>query len=70
MKQNSFINQQNSDMIVADINDDNEEGGDVNVFQAIGSNQATFKQAILLLQRIVTQKRFDGIVWDTPFNYF
>ena len=32
MKQNSFINQQNSDLIVADINDENEEGGDVNVW--------------------------------------
>ena len=33
MKQNSFINQQNSDLIVAIyINDDNEEGGDVNVW--------------------------------------
>ena len=33
MKQNSFINQQNSDLIVAIyINDDNEEGGVVNVW--------------------------------------
>ena len=46
------------------------EGGDTNVFQTIGSSQVAFTQAIALIKRVVDQKQLDGIVWDTPYNYF
>ena len=35
---------------------------------SIGSFESKFKQAIALIVKIVEKPKFDGLVWDTPFN--
>jgi hypothetical protein len=46
------------------------EGSDVNFFKNIGSDYHKFEAAVGLIERVVREKELDGIVWDTPFNFF
>lgn len=38
------------------------------LLHSIGSFESKFKQAIALIVKIVEKPKFDGLVWDTPFN--
>ena len=40
------------------------------LIHTIGSFESKFKQAINLIIRIVETQKFDGLVFDTPFNTF
>lgn len=46
------------------------EGTQSSFFQAIGSDQQKFIKAVDLVKRVVIEKDLDGIVWDTPYNFF
>ena len=53
MKQDSFINYPNSDLLMQNMNDDNGEGGDVNVWKDASSadsrNTSIFPNALLMV---------------------
>ncbi len=46
------------------------EGSDINFFKTIGSDLSKFEAAVGLLDRVIREKQLDGIVWDTPYNFF
>jgi hypothetical protein len=46
------------------------EGSQSAFFQSIGSNKGSFKKAVSLIAQIIEDHSLDGIVWDTPFNFF
>jgi len=46
------------------------DGNNIKFFQAIGSSRQNFHYAVNLIDRIMNEKKFDGFVFDSPFNFF
>jgi hypothetical protein len=46
------------------------DGGNIKFFQTVGSNQVKFNQAVKLVSRILKEKNLDGLVWDSPYNFY
>ena len=46
------------------------DGGQSAFFQSIGSNREHFRRTVALIVELVRGKGFDGIVWDSPYNFF
>ena len=46
------------------------DGGQSSFYKSVGNNRLHFQKTVSLISDLVKEHEFDGIVWDTPFNYF
>lgn len=46
------------------------DGRDISFYMAMANDHSLFRKTILLITMMIQEKRFDGLIWDNPFNFF
>lgn len=46
------------------------DGSQTAFFKSIGNSRVHFEAALTLIEKLIVSHSFDGIVWDSPYNFF